>query len=72
MGKVIKSKHFDTSKLFRIRMEKNLTLENIADAIGTTRNIIWMLESGKIGNPSFGLIVKIANALEVNVDYFIM
>lgn len=71
MGNTMKAKHFDTSKLFKIRKEKNMTYDDVADIIGISRNTIWSLENGKFENPSFGFIVKLARVFEVSVEYFI-
>ncbi len=55
-------------KLKTIRDKKKITQLNLADDIGTTQAIISMIESGKIENPSIGLITKICTAIQININ----
>jgi transcriptional regulator with XRE-family HTH domain len=55
------------SKLKALRMKKNKSLQQVADAVGASKNHIWDLETGKSRNPSIELLTKLAKALGVSV-----
>jgi transcriptional regulator with XRE-family HTH domain len=55
------------SKLKALRLKKNKSLQQIADAVGASKNHIWDLETGKSRNPSIDLLTKLAKALGVSV-----
>ncbi len=50
-----------------IRMEKNFTIQYLADAVGVQTNHINQLESGD-RTPSFSTLIHITNALGVSAD----
>lgn len=52
------------------RMMKGLTIERLAEKAGIGSNFLGKIERG-VGIASLETIVKIANALEVGVDYFL-
>ncbi len=54
-------------KLKTIRDGKKLTQLDLADKINTTQAIISMIESGKIENPSIGLITKVCMAMQIDI-----
>ncbi len=59
---------FSYIKLRKVRNEKNLTQLFIAEEIGSSQTIISFLESGKIENPSIGLIAKVCTAMQININ----
>lgn len=57
-------------KVRDLRRKANLTLEELAQATGSSKGYIWELEN-KDTNPSLDKLRKIANALHVNVTELI-
>lgn len=50
------------------RKDKGLTQNELSIRSGVSRTIISGLESGRIQNTTAGTLLKIASALEVNVE----
>ncbi len=59
---------FSYVRLRKIRIVKNITQLDLADSIDTSQKIISLLESGKIENPSIGLIAKVCSAMQININ----
>ena len=57
------------TRLKELRLNKGVSLQAVADAVGASKPHIWELERGKTKNPSLELISKLANYFAVNVDY---
>lgn len=57
-------------KIERLMNERNLNQERLAKKIGIHSGTISDLKKGRIKKPSFELIQKIADALEVSLDEF--
>ena len=57
-------------RLFELREEKNLTQEDIAKAISTSRTNIGRWEKG-INEPSASLIIQLANFFECSTDFLL-
>lgn len=55
------------TKLKALRLKKSKSLQQVADAVGASKNHIWDLETGKSRNPSIDLLTKLAKALGVSV-----
>ncbi|MBR1383212.1 MAG: helix-turn-helix transcriptional regulator [Ruminococcus sp.] len=49
------------------RMEKDMNQQQLADAVGVTRQTIGMIESGNY-NPTLNLCIAICKALEKTLD----
>ena len=49
------------------RVQKDLTQEELADAVGVTRQTIGMIEAGNY-NPSLNLCIEICKALDRTLD----
>ncbi|MBO6539213.1 MAG: helix-turn-helix transcriptional regulator [Rhizobiaceae bacterium] len=58
-------------KLRNRRLEKELTLEALAEKIGSTKAYVWQLENKKPAKPSGELLLKIANVLDISAEYLI-
>ena len=56
-------------RLRKIRREKDITQEQLAEAIGVTGEFISNLERGKSA-PSFETVEKLSEALGVDVEEF--
>ena len=50
--------------------DKGLTVYRLSKMTGISQQALSMLKSGKIKNPSFELMKKIADALDVSLDEF--
>jgi transcriptional regulator with XRE-family HTH domain len=55
------------SKIKKLRIRNNRSLQELADEVGASKNHIWELETGKTRNPSIDLLTKLANSLGVSV-----
>lgn len=51
--------------LRRLRQERELTLEQLAERVGVTRGYLSMIENGRVGNPPSG---KVLRALEIVLE----
>lgn len=56
------------NRLREVRRAKDLTLQQLADLIGSSKSYIFDLEKGYIRNPSLGNARLIALALNSDVD----
>lgn len=57
-------------KLFKLRKERGMSQENLAEQIGTTRQAISKWENNQ-GFPEVEKLLRIANVFEVSVDYLL-
>ena len=53
--------------IFRIRMERGLTQEQMAEALGVTVGAVYKWEAG-LSMPEIKLIMEIADFFEISVD----
>lgn len=65
-----KSRQIIGKKTRKLREAKNLTLEQLADLVGTDRQHIWNIEAGR-KNITLDYLDKIATALQVSQNEFI-
>jgi transcriptional regulator with XRE-family HTH domain len=56
----------DRIKHFRVK--KNLSLQDVATAVGASRAHIWDLETARSKNPSIELLTKLADCFGVSVS----
>lgn len=56
-------------KIKEFRKNKGLTLEQLAQKVGSSKSYMWQLENDSKIKPSIQLIAKIAAVLDVTVDY---
>jgi len=54
-------------RLKELRVRKNLSLQEVADAVGASKAHIWDLETGRAKNPSIELLTKLAKCFGVSV-----
>lgn len=59
------------AKLKELRLRKGQSLQQVADAVGSSKAHIWELETGKSKNPSIELLTKLAENFDVSVAYLI-
>lgn len=58
-------------KIKELRTKKGMTLEQLAQATGSSKSYIWELENKDPPRPSAEKLAEIAKALEVTTDYLI-
>lgn len=56
----------------RLRLEKKMSLTELADQAGVAKSYLSSLERNLQSNPSIQFLEKIATVLGVTVDYFIL
>jgi len=55
------------TRLKELRVKKNLSLQEVADAVGASKAHIWDLEKNRAKNPSIELLTKLAKCFGVSV-----
>lgn len=58
-------------KLRRIRTGRGRTLEELAEAVGSSKAYIWQLENKKNAKPSAELLLRIADYLNESPNFFL-
>lgn len=58
------------NKIQRLLDKKNMTVWRLGKTMDVSDSVLRNLRDGKIKKPSFELICKIADALDVSLDYF--
>ncbi len=58
-------------KIYKLRKEKGLTLEQLAELSESSKSYIWELENKNPPRPSADKLSKIARQLGVTMDYLI-
>jgi transcriptional regulator with XRE-family HTH domain len=56
------------AELKRLRIKKNESLQNVADAVKASKAHIWDIERGASKNPSMDLLNRLANHFGVSVS----
>ena len=59
------------SRLKQLRMRKGQSLQQVADAVGSSKAHIWELETGKSANPSLTLLKRLAEHFGVSTSYLV-
>lgn len=62
---------FSGSLLKQLRMGRRQSLQQLADAVGASKAHIWELETGKSGNPSTDLLVRLARHFNTSVAHLV-
>lgn len=65
-----KSRQIIGKKIKQVREKKELTLEQLADLLGTYRQHIWNIEAGR-KNFTMDYLDKIAKVLDVSLSEFL-
>lgn len=58
------------NKIQRLLDKKNMTVWRLGKTMDVSDSVLRNLRDGKIKKPSFELMCKIADALDVSLDYF--
>lgn len=59
------------ARLKELRIKKNQSLQDVADAAGASKAHIWEIERGGSKNPSMELLSKLAEHFGVSVSYLV-
>lgn len=59
------------ARLKQLRGKEKKSLQEIADAVGSSKAHIWDLETGKSKNPTMGLLNKLAKHYKVTVSFLV-
>lgn len=58
-------------RLGKLRRQRRLSLQDVADRVGISKAHVWNLEKGLSENPSMELVVKLADLFRVRVADFV-
>ena len=64
----MKQSIFNHAAVKPLRKRQKLTLQEVADLVGTSKSHVWELENGKRNEPSLSMAVRLAKALKVSVN----
>jgi transcriptional regulator with XRE-family HTH domain len=59
------------ARLKQLRGKEKKSLQEIADAVGSSKAHIWDLETGKSKNPTMELLTKMAKHFKVSVSFLV-
>jgi transcriptional regulator with XRE-family HTH domain len=59
------------ARLKQLRVKKNKSLQEVADAVGASKAHIWEIERGGSKNPSMELLTRLAGYFEVSVSFLV-
>jgi transcriptional regulator with XRE-family HTH domain len=59
------------ARLKQLRIKKNKSLQEVADAVGASKAHIWEIERGGSKNPTMELLNKLADYFEVSVSFLV-
>ena len=62
---------FSGARLKQLRIRKNQSLQQVADAVGASKAHIWELEKGDSRNPSTDLLWRLARHFNVSIAYLV-
>lgn len=57
-----------SSKLKELRIRDGRSLQQVADAIGTSKTHVWDMEQGNSANPTRELLVRLAGYFRISVS----
>lgn len=58
-------------RIKELRESKGESLQQTADAVGTSKAHVWQIERGKADNPAIGVLTRIADHFDVSVAHLI-
>ncbi len=54
-----------------LREERGMTLQEVADRIGTTKSHVWEFERGRVANPTIGMLLGMARCFGVSISHLL-
>ncbi|WP_022698121.1 helix-turn-helix domain-containing protein [Euryhalocaulis caribicus] len=58
-------------RITELRLAKNQSLQQVADAVGVSKTHIWKIEKGRAPNPSMDLVRRLADHFGKSVAYLV-
>ena len=58
-------------RCIKLREERDLSLQEVADRSGLSKSHVWDLEQGRARNPTVDTAVRLSRAFGVSIDYLI-
>ncbi len=55
-------------KIKKLRMDRQISLSSLSRKSGVSKAYLSLLERGKVNNPSLRIVLKIAEALEIDIN----
>jgi len=59
------------SRVKKLREGKEESLQQTADAVGTSKAHVWQIERGKADNPAIGVLTRLADHFGVSVGHLV-
>jgi len=59
------------ARLKQLRIKKNKSLQDVADAVSASKAHIWEIEQGRSTNPTMDLLKGLADYFDVSVSYLV-
>lgn len=59
------------NRCIKLREERDLSLQDVADRAGLSKSHVWELEQGRSRNPTVDTAVRLSRAFGVSLDYLI-
>lgn len=59
------------ARITQLRLRRQESLQQVADAVGVSKAHIWELEKGRTDNPSMGLVTRLADHFGVSVAFLV-
>lgn len=57
------------ARIKRLRRDREFTLEDLADKVGTCKSVICTIEKGRQSRPSYSMLQRIAAALDTSTQF---
>ncbi len=58
-------------RLTKLRLKSGESLQEVADAVGVSKALIWELEKGRADNPSLTLVIRLADHFKTSLAVLI-
>ncbi len=59
------------ARLTELRLNRSVSLQTVADAVGVSKAHIWELEKGRAANPTLTLLTGLADYFAVTVSFLV-
>lgn len=59
------------ARIAELRLSKEESLQQVADAVGVSKAHIWEMEKGRASNPSIALVERLADHFDVSVAFLV-
>jgi len=54
-----------------LREQRGMTLQEVADRVGTTKSHVWEFEKGRVANPTIGMLLGMARCFGVSISHLL-